>query len=167
MLLRDQILIKSIMKTQFQSLFAFCFIIIIFSCTGKTPKTSETSDTVEKKGILLPEKLDIEWKFDELGEAEYGAPKTMVSVIVNGKVILVEKEIQESCSEMDKSEYVDRRIPDSALTAFSSWWAGGGTINYIQKVDNKLFIYRAFIDEAMDDSPIEWKVIKEISVSDL
>jgi len=155
------------MEAKIQSLIAICFFMIFFSCTSKTTKTSQVSDTVQMKGSMLPEKLHIEWKFDELGQAEYGAPITQVSVIVNGKVILVEKEIQESCSEMDKTEYMDRGIPDSAISAFSSWWGGGGTVNYIQKVDNKLFIYRAFIDEGMDDSPIEWKVLKEISASEL
>jgi hypothetical protein len=84
--------------------------------------------------------------------------KTLVYIEYNNNKIRLDT-IYGTAYSIEKSNYVTRKIPKTAIEACGAWYGGGGTYFYMIQKGTKLQIYRAYADEEAPQSA--WEKIKE------
>ena len=56
-----------------------------------------------------------------------------------------------SCTDVEKAQFADFKIPAEAAAAVSGFWAGLGTAYYAIEKDGKVLIFEGFQDEGMPE----------------
>ena len=161
----------------FIKLTALFTVIAIFSACGDTSSNTESTNdsdsivTVRNVNDQPVEDIEkgyiINWKFEEIGETEFGSPITKVIMNVDGMDIILIEELELSCSQLSDEEYALYRMPDKVLSGFLSWWAGGGYYFYVILEQDKMVVMRALVDESMPHDDLVYETFKEIPVSEL
>jgi hypothetical protein len=98
-----------------------------------------------------PAELVISWVFDiKMDNTE--TPRGKVSLFVNGRVILLRPAVVGQYNVIERTEYKDKGIPTTALTACSGWWAGAGEDLYVIRRKKQLIVYIRYLDEGTSSS---------------
>jgi len=116
----------------------------------------KTANTVSNSN--LNNTINAKFSFEELAEDAVGMSKTLVYIEYNNNKIRLDT-IYGTAYSIEKSNYVTRKIPKTAIEACGAWYGGGGTYFYMIQKGTKLQIYRAYADEEAPQSA--WEKIKE------
>jgi len=145
------------------------FAFLILGCKSNTSKTTNQDSTVQTKVEDVPfdANVKVEWVFEEKGEGQYGEPLVNLKAKINGKLILIQDQVNQTLYEMEKEGYANDNFPKTALTAVKGWWAGGGSNFYVALEGGKLVFYRGETGEELNPEQTQYKAFKTISSSDL
>lgn len=126
------------------------------------PLTKSDNLPVEKQEAVTKRTLP-DWQGDhfllkDLGEDELGTPHTLVSVVVAGKIKVIDTVM--ACSVLKKQEFAQHDIPETAIDACGGWWAGAGDYFYLIEKNNQLQVFSGWLDEGQEDETYHWKKLK-------
>lgn len=108
--------------------------------------------------LTLPDWQGARFLLKELGEDELGTPHTLVSVVVAGKIKVIDTVM--ACSVLKKQEFAQHNIPETAIDACGGWWAGAGDYFYLIEKNNQLQVFSGWLDEGQEDESYHWKKLK-------
>jgi hypothetical protein len=101
---------------------------------------------------------NVSWEFDSREDRD-GNPQTRVYLKVGARRVFVIREMAQF-SVLERKDYSTHEVPQRALTACFSWWAGGGSQMYVVRRGRQLVIYRRSLDEQVDTEPyVRFKTI--------
>ena len=86
------------------------------------------------------------WVFDTHPDKEL-VPRGKVFLKVGSKRIVIEPKAQAEFRTLSRADYKEYKVPASALTACSGWFAGGGEDMYVVAYKKSLRVYRRWTDE--------------------
>jgi len=92
---------------------------------------------------------------------DVGYPTSIINAFVNGKKIKI-AEVTGDARILEKSDYSNFDIPENAIEACTSWWAGGGDSFYMVATENGIDIYQGWQDEGQEEPGHHWE--KKISL---
>ncbi len=101
------------------------------------------------------------WVFDTHPDKEL-VPRGKVFLKVGSKRIVIEPKAQAEFRILSRADYKEYKVPASALTACSGWFAGGGEDLYVVRHGNSLWVYRRWTDEQAPEFP--YKRIRTIAL---
>lgn len=140
--------------------------IAITSCLETTEKRTSPSETTisaaPKKNEKTRETMKqtppkkVTFKLKNLGESDFGAPQTQVSLNVDGKQTILDTAM--ACEIIPANNFGQYDIPKDALSACGGWWAGGGDYYYVIVKNNKPVVYQGWQDEGQEDEGYHWKI---------
>jgi len=82
--------------------------------------------------ISTGQDLNIKWDLKSLGDNDMGNPTTIISLNVSDYIYEIAKETG-NVSEISKDDFKDYHIPNTAIIACQSWWAGAGAQYWVVK----------------------------------
>lgn len=143
-------------------------LTLVASCTESTEKRTSPSETTisaaPKKNGDTQQTMEqappkkVTFRLKDLGESEFGAPQTQVSLNVDGKQTIIDTAL--ACSIIPANNFDQYDIPKNALSACGGWWAGAGDYYYVIVKDNKPVIYEGWQDEEQEDAGYHWEIRK-------
>ncbi len=142
---------------------------LLHACTDSSTNKEEKQDTTTIKDTntnlsvenRAEEQVNLKWKINR-GEDEDLNPVADIYLKVNGKKFTIEEKVIGPFGEVPKDRYDTQNIPDDALTACGSFWAGLMQTFYVKKNENKIEVYKIYQDEGQ--SPTSPKKIKTIDL---
>jgi len=146
--------------------------LFISSCGGGqgSSNQNESASIVEnttKNDEEISQQSKISFKVVKKGEDANGTPTNEVTLIVDGKSVLIASEDHVDFYELEKASYASENVPASAITSQKGWWAGGGHNYYAAFEKNELVVYKGETDEGLDPSKTQYKLFKKITSADL
>lgn len=101
---------------------------------------------------------NVSWQFDSREDRD-GNPQTRVYLKVGARRVFIIRETAQF-SVLERKDYSSHEVPQRALTACLSWWAGGGSEMYVVRRGRQLIVYRRSLDEQVDTGPfVRFKTI--------
>jgi len=158
---------RSLLLIAFMSFFAF-------ACTpdsGEDQSTDEpvmqdpqpaTPEQVEERTSNLPNPTDIRFSWSEPKMDQNEVPTTELYARFDRNRIPLGT--VNAPSELDTAEWDNYNVPDEALTAAYSFYAGLLEVFYMVRTNQTIEIYRAEQDE-MDSEPLSYELIKMYAVA--
>jgi hypothetical protein len=102
----------------------------------------------------------IAWQFD-IHDDNAGQPRGNVLIVVDGKITMIAKSIDEQFTICSRSDYGSHKIPPAAITACTGWWAGAGDDFYVVGHGQRLRVYHRGTDEQGPVNP-PYELVKSI-----
>jgi len=99
--------------------------------------------------------------FKTYPEDANGMPHSDIFLTFGNKVAKVDK-VTGNADLTDRSNFTENKIPQNALSACGSWWAGAGDYFYVVQEKNKLVIYKGWQAEEQTDRGFHWKRYKSV-----
>lgn len=99
--------------------------------------------------------------FKSYPEDANGMPHSDIFLTFGKKVAKIDK-VTGNADLTDRSLFVENKIPNTALSACGSWWAGAGDYFYVVQEKNKLVIYKGWQAEEQTDRGFHWKRYKSV-----
>ncbi len=130
------------------------FVLLIGSCKTKEKEkgSSQGISNISTKYNFIS---SIKFNCADLGEDEMGIPRSILYLSVDGKTIEIAK--IKNCLPIDKEQYSDYNIDESAADAAYGYWAGNGAYFYVSIKGNEIYIYRSQVDQ-MNDQPMSYSL---------
>lgn len=92
-----------------------------------------------------------------------GTPHSDIFLTFGKKVAKIEN-VTGNAELTDRSLFAENKIPQNALSACGSWWAGAGDYFYVVQEKNKLVIYKGWQAEEQTDRGFHWKRYKSVTL---
>lgn len=121
-----------------------------------------TPEQIEERTSNLPNPTDIRFYWAEPTVDENEVPATELYARFDRNRIPLGT--VNAPSELDKAEWETYKVPDEALTAAYSYYAGLLEVFYMVRTTQTIQIYRAEQDE-MDSEPLAYELIKMYPVA--
>lgn len=119
----------------------------VISCENEAVDNQKSSDKKQSQEVTYLNPLELQFYIEpDMKAEEDGIPKTVIILATKGRgnIILVE-EYNHSTIETEK--YATYKVPQDAIFAFSSYFAGTGN-NYYGKIEGKyLKVYKQIIEK--------------------
>jgi len=91
-----------------------------------------------------------------------GNPHSRLLLSIDGKLVLIERDVQEELRSMARDDFVPYQVPKKALIACYGWFAGAGDEFYVIRKANAFAVYRQMGDCSPDSGLQPWRRIKTI-----
>ncbi len=103
-------------------------------------------------------KLNASFGYEEKDDEQTGGSLTTVYLLFNSNKYKLGT-IHGSGDNIDKSDFLSKKIPASAIAACGAWYAGSGSYYYIIQKGTKIVLYQGYNGE--EDPNISWQKVKE------
>ena len=123
-------------------------IMLTISCS------SPNEDTGNMKNVKTEVKVSFE--FTQVGDVD--SPHTQIFLVNNGQKSDLGK-FAGNTTLIEKLSYKDFGIPENALVACQTWWAGAGDYFYVAASKTDIEVFQGWADEQQDDAGYHWKKI--------
>jgi hypothetical protein len=104
-------------------------------------------------------KATFSWDIKESATGD--APKGVLYLTIAGKRSRISA-LHTMPSKMDAADRTRLRVPQAAVEAVRTWWAGGGDLFYVIKSGNKFKVFKSWDGEELD-KPEPWKPVAVFS----
>ena len=125
-------------------------LMFTVSC-GSTDSNEPKDNKVVKK--VIPK---VTFEFNQFGDVD--DPQTQVILIYNNEKRDLGK-FAGNTSLIEKSSYSDLNIPENAIIACQTWWAGAGDYFYVVPTKTGVEVFQGWADEQQEDEGYHWKKI--------
>ncbi len=89
-------------------------------------------------------------------------PKSMISVVIDGKKTLI-KEITGKAESYSEKQFEKYGVPTNALAACGCWWAGQGKYYYLIANEKNIEVYEGWQEEEVSTKEgFHWEKIKSL-----
>jgi photosystem II stability/assembly factor-like uncharacterized protein len=106
---------------------------------------------------------EIKWMFD-IKEDNSGTPRGKVYLMVGERKTLIRSRAIGEYHEIDRADYKSKRVPSTAITAASAWWAGQGEDLYVTRRGRQLIVYVRSLAEESAPNP-RYRRLKVINLT--
>lgn len=123
------------------------------STSGSAGENRDSSSSSDGRSGERPKLV---WRFDFPDAPANEIPEGSVHLLINGKDRTIIPDAPGSWWELKRSEYETYIVPNDALTAAVSWWAGAGDVVYVVRQGDELVLMRRSVDE-MEKAPQKYE----------
>ena len=88
---------------------------------------------------------NVTWQFDTHDDSN-GNPQTRVYLRVGARRVFIMRDTSQY-SVLERKDYGSHDVPQSAVAACISWWAGSGSEMYVLRRGRQLIVYIRYLDE--------------------
>ena len=103
--------------------------------------------TASRGASLARPSPKLAWVFDTHRDKD-DTPISNVLLVVNGRRIVVARDLVDRFTVVERREFKDRDFPSKALIACAGWYAGGGDDYYVTRRGRRLYVYNRGVDES-------------------
>ncbi|MBI1305148.1 MAG: hypothetical protein GC181_00885 [Bacteroidetes bacterium] len=130
------------MKIKVHKLPVFLMAVTLASCAVQ----KKDADRIELK-VPFPDK--VVFVATSLPSSEE-IPVTMVQISMDEFLYTIDTVAE--ASVIQKAQFADHQIPDTAIAACGGWYAGSGDYFYAIKSGNEISVYQGWQDEEQEDA---------------
>lgn len=124
---------------------AILLILIALAFQSCQSENKSTDDVQMKAKFMFDNSLD-----------EYENPKAIIYIEFIGKKTKIET-VSGRASLIDRQQFDDFEIPQDAVEACQSFWAGAGDYFYLLQNGETIEVYAGWQDEGQDDEGFHWE----------
>lgn len=143
--------------------------LLLTACNNNKPSnlTTEASTNANRTADNHTSLADAKVKFEFEENTQSDPPTAKIFININGK----RTEIASATgvvNEMGISERTANNVPEDAVAACQSFWAGGGEVYFAENTGDAIIIKMFYIDEqVVPDATPQAKEIKRITAQNL
>ncbi|NTW99520.1 MAG: SPOR domain-containing protein [Geobacteraceae bacterium] len=105
-------------------------------------------------------KQDMAFGFRHHGEDSMGMPSSTILLSYRGAWIPIAR-VNGEPRIIDRGDFASYNVPQAAVAACGSWWAGSGDYFYVIKSKNQIVVFKGWVDEQQKEAGYHWKMIKK------
>jgi len=120
---------------------ALCVVTIGSACVLQASAIAAP----QKSGSKSSKHDAIAWEFKTIEKG--GLPHTQISVKIGSKKTLVIKDAVAKFHVLAHDEFKDHKVPSTAMSACSGWWAGQGMDLYAKQSGSTIVVYKSDTQE--------------------
>ncbi len=144
------------------------FLLFAIACNSTQESTGTMqSDSAANVVSSSSEQAKVELVAEKPVLDSTETPHATVKLLVNNQAVW-QKQVTGDWNNFEKDQYKAYNIPENAVAAYQSWWAGAGDLFYLIQENGKWVVKSCEMGESEGDSEeeitYEYKTEKEVPV---